>query len=116
MSDGQSTDNLVTFREFAASIAEVKSLMLTLDRNREESSRVRHESIGDRFITHEAKMMAIGDRLSAKMDDHQKKDDLVAERVLLLEQASKRNVNILSVAIPSFMVGWEFIRSKFFGK
>ena len=113
MTEHSHDGDFVRFREFVTKLDEVKSLILTLDQNRQETSRLRHESIGDKLAAQNREMTVIAKELSGKIDLHKDEDDAVERRVSAIEETQKRIVWVGFAVIPSALTAWEFIKRTF---
>jgi len=96
----------VSLREFTDALNSLRGLYAQLDSNRAETSRLRHESIGNTLDRLEASIKGI----SIEMKLHAVEDAKVEDRVSKVEDTQKRMTWVMFAALPSFLAAWEYLK------
>lgn len=107
--------NVVSYREFARVVDELKTLMIQLTEGARKSASDQHQSVRTAMTQQDARLDLAVERIMLKIDIHKKEDDAVEKRVSSLEERQSRLMWVGFAVIPSALAAWEAIKVKYLG-
>lgn len=116
-------DEFVTFKQFYEMILEInkqrsletdslRNLIIAKAAEAENGDLLRHTSLRGTIKELDHKLDNKVKEVMVHMERHQKEDDLVKDRVLIIEQSQKRILWLVTLIFPSAIAIWETISNK----